>query len=152
MFPPTCASESAMIRTRFAIVVPLAFCVVVFSAAHSCQAAFHLWRFSEFFSSPDGSVQFVEMFDTNTGETVMGGKTIHSMSTGKTFTFPGNLSAETMNRNMLIATSGFVALSGAVTPDFATLPANFFNPAGDTITFSGTTLATITFSSVPTDG
>ena len=116
------------------------------------NATFHLWRFSEFFSNSDGSVQFIEMLDPSNFEEQVGGKTITSASTGKTFTFSSNLStASTANRRLLIATPGFSALPHGVTPDFTLPSINFFNPAGDTLTFAGG-IDSRTFASVPTDG
>jgi hypothetical protein len=123
-------------------------------ASTSATAFFHLWRFGEFFSNADGSVQFIELRVTSNGENFSQGAQIRSMSTGKTFTFPSNLSSNlTANRNLLIATTGFDALPGGVTPDFTLPSANFFNPAGDTMTlFAGSVIDTRTFASVPTDG
>jgi hypothetical protein len=119
-------------------------------AAH---AFFHLWRFSEFFSNADGSVQFIELRSTSGGENFAQGAQIRSASTGKTFTFPSNLVGSTFNKNLLIATSGFGALPGGVTPDFTLPSANFFNPAGDTMTlFAGSPIDVKTFSSIPTNG
>jgi hypothetical protein len=55
----------------------------------------------------------------------------------------------------LLATAGFASLAGGVTPDF-TIPANFFNPAGATITYQGTVTTPATFgpssTPLPTDG
>ena len=88
--------------------------------SNSAQAAFHLWSFSEFFSNADGSVQFIEMVAAGSGETVANGAQIRTTS-GNTFSFPGNLTGNTLNKRLLIATSGFASIPGAVTPDF-TLP------------------------------
>ena len=114
------------------------------------QAFFHFWRFTEFFSSADGSVQFIEMGTTVNGEVFSSGVQIQSSSTGKVFTFPSDLSGTTANKRLLIATPGFASLSGAVTPDFTLPSASFFNPAGDTVFATG--IDSRTFSSVPTDG
>jgi hypothetical protein len=117
------------------------------------SAFFHLWRFTEFFSNADGSVQFIEMASLGTGETFAQGATITSSSTGKVFTFPTNLTGNTLNKRLLIATSGFGTLQGAVAADFALPSANFFNPAGDTLTLElNFPIDTKTFASVPTDG
>lgn len=121
------------------------------------EAFFHLWRFSEFYSSPDGSVQFIELHTTGLSEIFSDGATITSTSTGKVYTFHGNLTAPTTNKSLLIATAGFGSLPGGVAPDFpsplAPLPSNFFNPSGDTLTlFESLAIDTKTFASVPTDG
>jgi hypothetical protein len=112
----------------------------------------------EAFTSADGSVQFVEMFDSFGGETSVSGFTLKANSDGniKTFTFPGNLTMNTPG-SLLIATSGFGSLPGGVTPDFtfsqSTTPisGSFFNPnatnltftfsgSGDSMTFAGASL------------
>jgi hypothetical protein len=121
------------------------------------EAFFHLWRFTELFSNADGSVQFIEFHSPAAGENFATGSTIRSMSTGKVYTFDRDLSGSTANKNLLVATAGFGALAGGVTPDY-TLPANFFNPAGDTLRLcftncnGGNLFDTRTFTSVPTDG
>jgi hypothetical protein len=131
-------------------------------ATPTVNAAFHLWNVKEVFSNANGSVQFVEMFDSSGGETAVSGFKLRSNSDGviKEFTFPGNLVNSTPG-HMLIATSGFGSLTGGVTPTFTfdqsstalTLP--FFNPNATNITFtftgSGDTM-TLTGASLPKDG
>jgi hypothetical protein len=126
------------------------------------KAAVHLWNVKEVFSNADGSVQFVEMFDSSGGEIVTGGAKLRSNSDGviKEFTFPANLVNNTPG-HMLIATSGFGSLTGGVAPTFTfnqsstalTLP--FFNPNATNITFtftgSGDTM-TLTGAALPEDG
>jgi serralysin len=117
------------------------------------QAFFHFWRFTEFFSNADGSVQFIELKSSGAFETAATGAEIRSASTGKVFTFPSSLSGSTQNKHLLIATAGFASLPGAVTPNFTLPSTSFFNPAGDTISlFAGFPIDSRTFSSVPTDG
>jgi hypothetical protein len=124
----------------------------------SCSGAaafFHLWRFTEFFSNADGSVQFIELHSSGSGETQAIGAEIRSASTGKVLALTQNLSGSTFDKSLLLATPGFHTLMGAVPPDFplTPLPTNFFNPAGDTITlFHHGVIDTKTFTSVPTDG
>jgi hypothetical protein len=122
-------------------------------AARPARAFFHLWRFTEFFSSASGDVQFIELHATASGENFASGATIRSTSTGKVFTFPSDLAGSTLNKRLLIATSGFGALTGGVTPDYTLPSTNFFNPAGDTLTlFLFGTIDQRSFTSVPTDG
>ena len=53
---------------------------------------------------------------------------------------------------VLIATADFAALPGAPTPDYV-IPANFFDPAGDTITYNGAPdVAVLAPGALPTDG
>ncbi|HEY4234629.1 MAG TPA: hypothetical protein VGM76_14440 [Lacipirellulaceae bacterium] len=127
------------------------------------HAAFHFWQISEVFSNSDGSVQFIELFSSSgsqnfTHSGIPGGTKITSGT--NTYTFPSDIdfSIDTTNKHMLLATAGFAALAGGISPDFATapLPAHFFNPAGDTITYQGTLFAPATFgpssTALPTDG
>jgi hypothetical protein len=144
---------------RFRSAAAAAALLTIALGAGPAHAFFHLWRFSEFFSNADGSVQFIELKSNGSSENFAQGAQIRSMSTGNVFTFPANLSGNTLNKSLLIATPGFGALSGAVTPDFElppdmTLPiSSFFNPDGDTITLTaGLTIDSKAFSSVPKDG
>lgn len=124
-------------------------------SAAPAHALFHLWDFTEFYSNVDGSVQFIEMRATSNGENVASAGQLRSASTGNVFQFPSNLmSSLTANKNLLVATTGFEALNGGVLPDF-TLPASFFNPAGDTVSLTVNGFGTVDsrmFASVPTDG
>jgi serralysin len=105
------------------------------------RAAFHLWQVKEAYSNADGSVQFVEMFDSFGGENFVGGFTLTANSDGtiKTFTFPSNLSLNTPG-SLLIATPGFGSLPGGVTPDFTFtqggVSGQFFNPNATNLTFT----------------
>ena len=120
---------------RFRLKVGLTMLAIAAIAAQTSWAAFHLWRFTEFYSNTDGSVQFVELHSSSNNENVANGAEIRSVSTGKVFAFPGNLSSpQTANKRLLIATPGFGSLPGGVAPDYDTLPANFLDPAGDTRT------------------
>jgi hypothetical protein len=126
------------------------------------NASVHLWHVKEVFSNADGSVQFVEMFDSFAGEVFTAGAKLRSNSDGviKEFTFPSNLVNNTPG-HMLIATSGFGALTGGVAPTFTfnqsstalTLP--FFNPNATNISFEFTgsfDTMTLTGASLPKDG
>jgi hypothetical protein len=116
------------------------------------KAAFHLWYIQEIFSNYDGSVQFIELRATANGQNLLNG---HTITTGShTFTFNANAPSSTTNtKTLLLATAGFGSIPGAVAPNYSSipLPANFFNPAGDTITFAEGA-DTKTFTSLPVDG
>jgi hypothetical protein len=150
------------ILQRFPVAVGLVALTCALLVENRAQAFFHQWRFAEFFSTADGNVQFIELHTTGLSEIFATGVQIRSASTGNVFTFDHNLSGSTANKDLLIATAGFGALPGGVAPDFGTvtnpLPANFFNPAGDTLKLCQSTCTltnlfdTRTFASVPTDG
>lgn len=131
--------------------------ILLLAAVLTCTPAsafFHLWSFSEIFSSADGSVQFFELETQSNNEHFAIGAEIRSLATGNVFTFPANLSSSnTANKRLLVATEGFGALPGGVSPDFTLPSTDFFDPTGDTVTlFAGTTIDSRTFSTVPTDG
>lgn len=55
--------------------------------------------------------------------------------TSHTFIFPDNLTVNTANRRILLGTAAYAALPGAVARHHF-IPANFFNPNGDTLSYS----------------
>jgi hypothetical protein len=97
----------------------------------------HLWKFSEFFSNGDGTIQFIEMQEccASDAETQLSAAAI--ASDANTYTFTADLPGPTGNKRILIATAGFAALAGAPTPDYI-IPDGFFDPAGDTLRYRGT--------------
>ena len=113
----------------------------------------HLWVVNEIFSTADGSVQFIELFECcgSQIETSMAGKNVFSNS--HSFVFPVNLTGNTANRHLLLGTAAFAALPGAPTPDFI-IPANFFSTTSDTISWFIYPAATLVFGpgDLPTDG
>jgi len=133
----------------------------------SARAGFHLWQVKEVFSNADGSVQFIEMFDSFTPEqfltdqNIRADSTVGGVTTTKFFSFDHDLDTtnhSTVDRHTLIATPGFGSLPGGVTPDYLLNPAAdgvLFNPNADTITItflgSGDSM-TFTGASLPKDG
>ena len=121
------------------------------------QATFHLWQVNEVYSNADGSVQYIELFTAFSSQQFTNGTTINARDNGaiiNTFTFPSNTPSPTGGHHLLIATPGFAALPGGITPDFTLPTAPFFNPDSpasaieyvfaDTLNFTATDL--------PTDG
>jgi hypothetical protein len=106
---------------------------LIFISCHS-MASFHIWDLSEVYSNEDGSVQFIELFCPSNGQQFLSGHALSATSDGVTvtFTFPGDSGSPTANKRLLLATSNFAALPGAVTPDFI-LPDNFINPDASAI-------------------
>ncbi len=61
----------------------------------------------------------------------------------------------TANKHILLATSGFSAQAGSVTPDYILPVSSFFNPAGDTVRIFHPSFGEFhskTFTAVPSDG
>jgi dockerin type I repeat protein len=167
---PLCSNQRPTLirREHLPLLVGTVLVVCLSGIGSSARAAFHLWQVKEVFSNADGSVQFVELFDSFSGETSMSGKTLKASSDGniKTFTFPSNLTHSTPG-SLLLATTGFGSLAGGVTPDFTFsqggVSGTFFNPnatnltftfsgSGDTMTFAGAALPKNGISSLTDSG
>lgn len=106
------------------------------AGAAPVSAASHLWRFNEIYSNSDGTIQFIEMKECcgASSEWGLSGKWILAVNAGNQFFFDENLSGDTANRHLLIATAGFAALSGVPEPDF--IMADGFLPFdGDTLEY-----------------
>ena len=142
------------------IVCALVALAVAWSICSVSEAAFHDWRIKEIFTNHDGTVQFIEFFTPSSGQNVLNGHTIEATSDGNlvTYTIPNqSLSGSTQNKHFLLATSGFGALAGGVTPDYVTapLPSNFLNPNAASITINfahGFDVTTFAGSLLPKDG
>ena len=92
----------------------------------SARADFHDWAIAEIYSNADGSVQFIELSCPNSGENFLGGERIWCTSANRTniFIFIGDLSGDTEDRKLLLATPGFASLPGGIVPNY-TIPTNF---------------------------
>src|SRR5882724_8104591 len=98
---------------------------IVAATPSTAYAGHHLWKLTQLFSNASGSVQFAQLFVTDNGEAGVG--PFGLTASGHTFSFVNNLfSATTANTWILVATSSFAALPGAVAPDYI-IPANFFS-------------------------
>lgn len=117
------------------------------------NAASHQWRFNEIFSNEDGTVQFIEMKECCgfTSETTLIGKWILTVDAATHFDFPQDLTGNTANKYLLLATQGFVDLPGAPTPDFI-IPDNFIPTGDDTLEYWMYIAAVWSYSGLPTDG
>jgi hypothetical protein len=124
--------------------------------------AFHFWEIQEIFTNHDGTVQFIELFTTAPSEVLVDDHQITANSDGviRTFTFDHDLVGSTASKHLLIATSGFGALTtpNAVNPDFEfavpTLYPRFFEPNATSIAinFIGADSVTFAGSLLPKDG
>ncbi len=120
--------------------------------ASPAAAIVHLWDIAEIYSNADGSVQFIELFTDGPFEIAWSEASIRSEANDTTVAFDENLAPPTTNRSVLLATPGFAALPGAVTPDYE-IPAGFFDPAGDTLEFTvGIDRVTFATGQLPLDG
>jgi hypothetical protein len=130
------------------------FCTVAAAGllSGSASAGSHLWDFWEIFSNEDGTIQFMELHvpTSASGETFVGGKKIWSLTTGKQFTFPGNLTGSTSFKYLLLATQGYADLPGSPTPDYI-IEDGFFSVNGDTLKYHIYDTFTFTAAQLPTD-
>ena len=120
-------------------------------AATSAQASFHLWQITQLYSDPTGTVQFIELTNGNfDGENLLMGHTITSNS--HSYTFPNDLPFNTANHHFLIATPGYVAITGAPVPDYVLPTNNWFSVTSDTINYASVNMLSFTAGQLPTDG
>jgi hypothetical protein len=115
-------------------------------------ADFHAWTINEIYSNADGSVQFVELFNTTDREDLLAthGATISSSLNVYTFDvdLPDFLTA---NRFLLVGTVSYASAPGAVTPDY-TVEDNFFSVNGDTVIFASVDALDFSMTGLPVDG
>lgn len=125
--------------------------VLLLCATAPAVGGVHLWRVKEIFSNASGTIQFIEIATCcgSTTENFLGGHVLQSNT--HSFTFPSNVAGETLNKHVLLATSGFAALAGAPTPDHI-IADNFFSTDADTITFSVYDTLVFPSGKLPTNG
>jgi hypothetical protein len=106
-------------------------------ATASAHASFHLWKLNELFSNASGTIQYVELTSSFSGEQFIADHTLTSTvnNVARVYTFPSNLPGDSARKTMLIATEGFAALN-LVTPDYV-VPNGFFGVDGGTVDFAG---------------
>lgn len=115
--------------------------VATLAAANTAEAAFHIWPLNEFFSTADGQVQFIEFSTAVGSQQFLAGHELRVTETAPpnathSFVFPSNLPGDSANKTFIVATPGFAALPGGVTPDY-TVPTGFLFTAGATVQIVG---------------
>jgi hypothetical protein len=102
----------------------------------TAQAGSHLWRFNEFYTSTDRSVQFIEMQEIggSDNETAIGNHwyETNSYNSDHSDLLDTDLPFGTANRQFLVGTESYAALSGVPAPDYI-VPDGIIDPAGDTV-------------------
>lgn len=122
--------------------------------AASARAASHQWRFNELFSSADGTIQFIEMQECCgfTQEWELQTKWILTVHADHKYTFRSNLTGNTANKYLLLATQGFANIPGAPAPDII-IPNGFLPVGGDTLEYAPYySTATRVYGPLPLDG
>lgn len=69
--------------------------------AQSANATFHLWQIAEIYSNADGTVQYIELTTSASGQQFVGGHQVTASQNGasRSFTLPTNLPGDTSNHN-----------------------------------------------------
>jgi hypothetical protein len=133
----------------------------LFVVANFAYAAFHTWEIAELYSNADGTIQFIQLRETQGlgGEHLLAGRALTVTRTGgfaKSYVFPNDLpSANTANRYVLIATQGYAdaantyAEFAAARPDYV-IPNQFLPTDGGTLNYAG--VDSVAFGPLPVDG
>ena len=123
--------------------------------ADTAAACSHLWRYSEFYSSPDRSIQYIEMREIEGSEI----ETQISDHWFQTDTYNldhsellgTDLPFGTAFKRFLVGTESYAALPGVPAPDYV-LPDGFLDPNGDTVVWWFYQTLTIPPATMPSDG
>jgi len=127
--------------------------IALLGSIDPARALFHTFRINEIYSNADGTIQFIELLESQGAsfQNLFAGITLTSGSGAnrKTFVFPTNLpSSATAGKSVLIGTQGFAAL-GLVTPDYI-IPNGFLSwPEGE-VNFAD--VFTVHYTQLPVDG
>jgi len=122
------------------------------SGAH---AGSHLWRFSEFYSSPDRSVQFIEMHEIGGSENEVAISNhwyeTNSYNHDHGDLLGANLPFGTAFKKFLVGTQSYAALPDVPAPDYV-VPDGILDPTGDTVIWWFYQTIDIPPGVMPTDG
>ncbi|MEX2131881.1 MAG: c-type cytochrome [Pseudohongiellaceae bacterium] len=117
-------------------------------------ADFHLWTINEVFSNADGTVQYIELRSSISAQGNLSGHTLVASDGAQgsnSFQFASNLSGDTTNKTLLIATAKFTGLTG-LQADY-TIPESFLFVNGGTLNFGeGSATLTYTGGQLPKNG
>jgi len=119
--------------------------------------AWQAWDDREIFSTPDGRVQFIELYSPTNNQNAIGARELRSVSADglrtNVYTFPGDAGLSSSNKTWLVATAGFATLPGGVAPDATNLPAGFlFTDGGSFWIVGGTATQSYGPGVLPLDG
>jgi len=123
--------------------------------AAQANAGSHLWRFSEFYSSPDKRIQFIEMQEIggSDNETRIEDHwyATNSFNQDHTQLLGSQLPFGTADKQFLVGSESYAALPGVPAPDYV-LPDGVIEPEGDTIVWWFYQTLTIPAATMPSDG
>lgn len=119
------------------------------------MGASHLWRFSEFYSSPDHTIQFIEMAENfgSNNELLIGAHWFETdtYNADHSDLLGSDLTAPTAYKKFLVGTVSYAALPGVPAPDYI-VPDGIINPAGDTVVWWFYQTIVIPPATMPSDG
>lgn len=132
----------------------LAFVFAV-TAPAAAFAGSHMWRFSEFYSSPDRSVQFIEMKEIS-GSSTERNIDEHWFKTDaynqdESELLGDELHGDTAFKKFLVGTPSYAALPGVPQPDYF-IPDGAIDPDGDTVVWWFYQTIAIPPATMPSDG
>lgn len=115
------------------------------------------WDDREVFSTPDGRVQFIELFTLTNNQHQLGTHELRSVSADgsatNSYIFSADIGVSSSNKAVLIATHGFATLPGGVAPDYTNLPSGFlFTNGGSFWLVGGTATQSYGPGALPLDG
>lgn len=115
------------------------------------RADFHDWTITEIYSNADGSVQFIELTCPSSGENFLRGERIWCTGPNRTnvFTFPTDLTGNTADAKLLLATPGFASQPGGIVPDYV-IPANFLLPGSARLNYANVDI--LNYTNLPSNG
>jgi hypothetical protein len=123
--------------------------------AAGASAGSHLWRFSEFYSSPDKRIQFIEMQEIghSDNETRIEGHwyATDSFNQSHAQLLGSPLPFGTADKQFLVGSESYAALPGVPAPDYV-LPDGVIEPSGDTIVWWFYQTLVIPPDTMPADG
>ena len=125
--------------------------LVLAAAGSLATAGGHTWRIKEIYSNADGTVQFIEVWESLGGAGEVNTQNHNIVSGSNSVAVNGPVASPTGFRRLLFGTPAFKALPGAPDVD-QTIVANFFNQNGDTITYTGLDAQSFGPGVLPTDG
>ncbi|MDP7455739.1 MAG: hypothetical protein QGF62_04095, partial [Gammaproteobacteria bacterium] len=119
--------------------------LVITGSIQPSHADFDQWQISEVFTSADGSIQFIELSTSAVNQQDLAAQSLIATDgvtqQQNSLVFPNNLSGETANSTVLIATSDFAQLTG-LNPDFV-IESGFLALAGGSLNFANDTATVV---------
>jgi hypothetical protein len=129
--------------------------LAILTIALTASAASHLWRFNEFYSSPDKQIQFIEMQEIggSQNETAIQSHwyATNSFNQSHSQLLGTPLPFGTAYKQFLVGTVAYAALPGVPAPDYI-VPNGILEPSGDTIVWWFYQTKTIPPATMPSDG